>query len=352
MILPQTSMQSLVLMIVSLLLLGSWAITLKMTGKWRFELFCLDFALGAAIVAIIYAATLGSLGFDGFSFRDDLMHAGKRQWFFAFLAGVVFNLGNMLLMAAVSVAGLAVAFPLGIGLALMLGVGLGQMIGQEGEPMLLFLGLLLMLMAMALSALAYSNRVSDRALLILYEAEQARRKPAYVPGALKGILLSVAAGLLLAGYLPLLAKARPLELGLGPYSLMVVFMVGVLVSTPVFTIFFANLPVEGEPLELTDYFKGKRSAHLFGLLGGILWLSGMLASVLLSVPDVQANAPPGMQNWFTYGIPVLGAVWGVIAWGEFRDTSTKVRVMSYLMLAALALGTVLVSLAPKFVKAA
>src|SRR5262245_36404269 len=108
MILPQTSTQTLILMIISLVCLGSWAITLKMTGKWRFELYCLDFALGAMIAVAIYAATLGSLGFDGFSFSDDLLHAGKRQLFFAFLAGTVFNLGNMLLIASISVAGMAV----------------------------------------------------------------------------------------------------------------------------------------------------------------------------------------------------------------------------------------------------
>ena len=352
MILPQTSTQTLMLMIFSLICLGSWAITFKMTGKWRFELYCMDFALGAMLAVVIYAATAGSLGFDGFSFLDDLMHAGKRQWFFAFLAGVVFNLGNMLLIAAVSVAGMAVAFPMGMGLGLLLGFGLGQMIRKEGDPMMLFLGFLLILMSMAFSALAYSNRVAARAQAILFEAQQSRRKPPRVAGALKGIVLSVAAGLLLASYLPLLTKARPLEFGLGPYSLMFVFMAGVFSSTLVYTIFFANLPVEGEPIGFADYFKGRPKTHLLGLVGGIVWSSGMLATLLLESPDVQSTVTAGTQGWFIYGIPVIGAVWGVIAWGEFRNTSGRVQVTSYLMLLALAVGTALVSLAPKFVKAA
>lgn len=352
MILPQTSLQSLVLMIVSLICLGSWAITLKMTGKWRFELYSLDFALGAGIATLIYALTVGSLGFDGFSFVDDLMHAGKRQWFFAFLAGVVFNLGNILLMAAISVAGLAVAYPVGMGLGLLLGVGLGQMMRQEGDPLFLFLGFLLTLTAMALSALAYSSRVSARAQAILAEAQQSRRKPVRVPGAAKGMILSIAAGLLLAGHLPLLAKARPVELGLGPYSLMFLFAGGVFASTLVFSIFFANLPVQGEPIEITDYFKGLPKFHLIGLSGGILWATGVLASILVSVPEVQSNVAASTLNLFTYGIPVLGAAWGVLGWGEFRTTGNRVRVISYLMLLALAAGVALVSLAPKFLKAA
>src|SRR5207244_319788 len=139
--LPQTYMPSLMLMILSLVCLGSWAVTFKMTGKWRFELYYLDFALGAAIAAVIYISTVGSLGFDGFSFTDDMFHASKRFWIFAFGAGIIFNLANMLLVAAVSVAGMAVAFPVGLGVGLILGIGVPQLIDREGNLLLLFLGL-------------------------------------------------------------------------------------------------------------------------------------------------------------------------------------------------------------------
>lgn len=352
MILPQTSLHTLLLMIASLICLGSWAVTLKMTGKWRFELYCLDFAVGAMAAVAVYAMTLGSLGFDGFAFQDDLMHAGKRQWLFAFLAGVVFNLGNMLLIAAISIAGMALAYPVGMGFGLVLGVGLGQMLRREGDPLFLFIGFVLILLAMALSALAYSSRVAARAQAILFEAQQLKKKAVNVPGALKGMLLSIAAGLLLAGHLPLVARARPAEIGLGPYSLMFLFAIGMFGSTLVYTVFFANLPVEGEPIDLMAYFKGKPAVHLLGLLGGVLWSTGVLAWMVLAVPEVQSNVTPGTQNWFTYGVPAIGAAWGVLAWGEFRGTSGKVRAMSYLMLLAMAAGIALVSLAPSFVRAA
>src|SRR3982751_2589140 len=108
MILPQSYTGVLILMILSLLCLGSWASAFKFAGKWRFELFYFDFAVGLLIAAIIYAFTVGNLGYDGFSFLDDLQHAGKRQWMYGFMAGMIFNLGNMLLLAAVSVAGISV----------------------------------------------------------------------------------------------------------------------------------------------------------------------------------------------------------------------------------------------------
>src|ERR1041385_3329288 len=112
MILPQTYPLVLTLLILSFVCLGSWPAMFKMAGKWRFELFYFDFAFGLIVAALIYAFTVGNLGFDGFNFLDDLQHAGKRQWLFGFLAGVIFNFANMLLMGAVSVAGMSIAFPM------------------------------------------------------------------------------------------------------------------------------------------------------------------------------------------------------------------------------------------------
>src|SRR3954454_16741349 len=112
-------------MVLSLLCLGSWASLFKLAGKWRFELFYLDFAVGLMLAAVVYGLTFGNLGYDGFNFLDDLQHAGKRQWMFVFIGGLIFNLGNMLLMAAISVSCLAVAFPMGMGVALLLGTAVG-----------------------------------------------------------------------------------------------------------------------------------------------------------------------------------------------------------------------------------
>src|ERR1035438_129719 len=137
MILPQSYQAVLFLTVLSLLCLGSWASAFKFAGKWRFELFYLDFAIGLLLAAVIFAFTLGNIGYDGFNFLDDLQQAGKRQWMWVFVAGLIFNFGNMLLMAAVSVCGLAVAFPMGMGVALLLGTVLGLASRPAGDFLLL-----------------------------------------------------------------------------------------------------------------------------------------------------------------------------------------------------------------------
>ena len=105
MILPHTYLVTLLVLLLSMICWGSWANTQKMTGKWRFELFYFDYAFGVLLTAVIIAFTLGTMGFDGFSFLDDMMNAGKRYSAMGFGAGVIFNLANMLLVAAISVAG-------------------------------------------------------------------------------------------------------------------------------------------------------------------------------------------------------------------------------------------------------
>src|SRR5690242_4795355 len=195
-------------MIVSLVCLGSWAATYKMTGKWRFELYYVDFAFGAGLAVVIYTATVGSLGFDGFSFIDDMFHASKRFWIFAFGAGIVFNLANMLLLAAVSVSGMAVAFPVGLGAGLLLGIGLPQFLAHEGQPQLVFLGIALILAAMVVTALAHGAQVAVRAQAILRQAQETKKRHVQAPRAAKGVILAGIAGLLMAAYEPLLEKSR------------------------------------------------------------------------------------------------------------------------------------------------
>ena len=127
MILPGSYLFSLILLALSLLCWGSWANTLKMAGpKWRFELYCYDFAIGLVAAALLISFTFGSLGLDGFTVVDDLRLAGKRQDAFALVAGGIFTLGNMLLIAVISLAGMSVALPVGLGSALIFGAILNR----------------------------------------------------------------------------------------------------------------------------------------------------------------------------------------------------------------------------------
>ncbi len=87
--------------------------------------------------ALALGFTLGSFGGAGFSFLADLRGADARHILYALLAGIIFNVANLLLVAAIEIAGLAVAFPIGIGLALVVGALMNYLISPRGNPFLL-----------------------------------------------------------------------------------------------------------------------------------------------------------------------------------------------------------------------
>ena len=345
MLLPQTYATALFLMIFSMLCWGSWANTYKLAGRWRFELFYFDYAFGVMLAAVIYALTVGSLGFDGFTFTDDLMHAGKRQWFFGFLGGVIFNLANMLLVAAISVAGLAVAFPIGIGVALVIGVVWNYAIKPQGNPMLLFTGCGIIVVAIIVDAMAY------RALGAMRHEEQAKAGKAkstrrQLP--VKGIIISLASGILMGLFYPLVEKGKETELGLGPYAIGFVFAAGVLLSTPVFNMFFMNLPVEGEPVEFRDYFRGNFKQHLLGVFGGMIWYTGTICSfAAASAPD-NVQIGPAISYAVGQGATMVSALWGLLVWKEFKGADMRIKSLVVVMLVLFVAGLAMVSIAPLF----
>jgi glucose uptake protein len=343
MILPHTYFAALALMILSMLCWGSWANTYKLSGKWRFELFYFDYATGVLLAALLFAFTAGNLGFDGFQFVDDLMNASKRSWLYGLAGGVVFNFANMLLTAAIAVAGLAVAFPVGIGLALVIGVVLNYMIHPVGNPVLLFGGCGLIVAAIVVDALAY------RALSVLRHEEMAKAGKATStrrPTPVKGIVLSLVAGVLMGLFFPLVAKGQDPDVGLGPYSIAVVFAFGVFVSTFVFNLFFMNLPVEGEPVELGEYFRGLPKQHLLGLAGGAIWMLGAIASFVPASPKSDVHVGPAISYAMGQGATLISALWGLLVWKEFHGADARIKMLLTLMLVLFACGLAMVSVAP------
>jgi glucose uptake protein len=347
MILPETYSVALLVMICSMLCWGSWANTYKIAGKWRFELYYFDFAIGLLAAAFVLALTVGSLGFDGFSFVDDLMHAGKRQWFFGFLGGIVFNLANMLLMAAIAVAGMAVAFPVGIGLALIIGVTANYLVKPAGNPALLFGGCALVLAAIIVDAVAYHlmGIIRHEALAKPGKAKSLRR-----PTSAKGIVLSLVSGLLMGSFFPLVAKGQESEVGLGPYAICVVFAIGVFFSTFVFNMFFMNLPVEGEPVDIREYFTGRWTQHLFGWLGGAIWCTGAVCAFVAASTSEQLHIGPAISYAMGQGATLISALWGIFVWKEFKGGDFRVKTLLAAMLVLFAIGLALISTAPLFVR--
>jgi glucose uptake protein len=343
MILPASYTVMMLVLFFGMFAWGTWANTLKAAGdKWRFELYCIDFAVGTLIAATVIALTWGNLGFDGFSFTDDLRLAGKRQELFAFGGGVIFNLGNMLLLAGVSLVGMGVAFPVSVGFGLVVGVCWNYALNPGGNAALLATGAAVVLGAVVVATLGYRTYTAEL-MRVLVEAGRIRSKNATISS--KGVVLGVAGGLLLGSFAPLMQMAREGENGLGPYSSGFMMAVGILFSTFVYNLFFMNLPVKGEPVDVGEYLRATMRDHGLGLLGGILWYIGAIATLLGNRADGAAKVQPPYVFAFSQASIIIASICGIVVWNEFAGADAKVKTYLGLMLVLLAIGIGIVSTA-------
>jgi len=348
MTLPQTYLAALVLTILSTLCWGSWANTFKMTGNWRFELFYFDYSLGVLLAAVIAAFTFGSMGSDGFQFLDDLLQTGKRNIFYGFLGGAVFNLANMLLVAAISVAGMAVAFPVGIGMALVIGVIWSYIIKPQGNPVLLFGGAAIIVGAIIMDAFAYKSHAAAK---LEQQARAGMLKTSSPRVSPKGIVLSLVSGLLMGSFFPLVELGKAWGGGLGPYAIGFVFALGVFLSTFVFNLFFMNLPVQGEPVEVLDYIrKGSPIRHLLGVIGGMIWFGGAISNFVAASAEQNAKVGPAVSYAIGQGATMVSALWGLFLWKEFAGADFRVKILLYVMMALFLIGLGMVSMAPLYIR--
>jgi glucose uptake protein len=317
-----------VLCVLTMLCWGSWANTQKLASReWRFQLFYWDYAIGVLLLALVLAFTAGSTGDAGRGFLADLSQAEGRNLGLAFLGGVVFNLSNILLVAAIDIAGMAVAFPIGVGLALALGVITNYVASPVGNPVLLFAGVAGVVLAILLSAAAYRRLPSQGAR---------------TSG--KGITLSVVAGLLMGYFYRFVAASmstdfRDLEPGrLGPYTAVVAFSVGLLVSTFLWNTIVMARPFVGDPVPFGDYFrKGTARLHLVGILGGAIWNLGMSLSIIAS-----GAAGFAISYGLGQGATLVAALWGVFVWKEFEKAPPGTSRLLAAMFAAFVVGLALI----------
>lgn len=365
MMIPGTYIVALLLTVISMLCWGSWANTMKLSGKWRFELYYFDYTFGVLAFALLAAFTFGSIEMVpadlpgvAFSFTDNMSLAGKKQWAMAAGGGVIFNLANLLLVAAITVAGLSVAFPVGIGVALITGVVLNYIIKPAGNPALLFGGVAVVLLAIIVTALAHAAHTAGKAAAAQPASTQtvagaravhrpgARRSGA--PSAWKGISLSLAAGLLMGLFYPLVEMSKQGELGLGPYAAAFCFAMGILLSTPLFNLFFMNLPVEGDPVSFKQYFLGTRKQHLLGVAGGAIWCAGTVANFVAASAPPSVNVGPAVSYAIGQGATLVSTLWGLLVWKEFEGAAPSVRGRLALMLVLYVIGLAMLSMAPLY----
>ena len=332
MLVPETYQAALLLMLVSMLCWGSWANTLKLCQGFRFQLFYWDYAIGVLLGALILGLTAGSHGSSGNVFLTDVVESPLTSIKLAALGGVVFNIANLLLVAAIDVAGLAVAFPVGIGLALIVGSVWSYVVAPKANPLLLFAGVALVTVAIVLDAAAYRKRESDA------KATTTR-----------GIVLSLVAGVLMGSFYPLVARAMSGtadQPGPGPYAIAMFFAIGVLVSTVPANWLLMKKPLDGkEPVDGSGYWRAPLGWHLAGALGGAIWCTGGLANFLASGAHLVG---PAVSYSIGQGATMVSACWGVFVWREFAGAPRQAKMFLVLMFIFFLAGLGAVALAPLY----
>ena len=332
MLLPGTYHAALFLMVLSMLCWGSWANTLKLCPGYRFQLFYWDYALGLLGASIFWGLTAGSHGHTGTAFLSDAAQAPLSIILLAAAGGAVFNVANLLLVAAIDIAGLAVAFPVGIGLALIIGAVSNYLVRPVGNPLLLFGGVALVTVAIIFDAMAYRRR-------------EAKAKAATT----RGIVLSLVAGVLMGLFYPFVAKAltgTPMQPAPGPYAVAYFFALGVLISTVPANLLLMRKPLDGKPpVDRKGYMNAPVSWHLAGILGGAIWCTGGVANFVASGAHLVG---PAVSYSIGQGATMVSACWGVFVWHEFASAPASSKRFLLLMFIFFALGLTAVALAPLY----
>jgi glucose uptake protein len=326
---PEIYSVSLLFMLVSMLCWGSWANSMKLCPGYRFQLFYWDYIIGLVAGAILWGSTLGSLGTVGRSFYADIAHARMHAILLAMAGGAIFNVANLLLVAAIDIAGLAVAFPIGIGLALVVGATSSYIISPKGNPFLLFSGIALVVAAIVFDAIAYRLRETERAAM-------SRR----------GIVISLIAGLLMGTFYPFVSKAMTAEGAPGPYAALLFFAIGVAVCAVPVNYLLMRFPLDGrEAASMRGYWQAQGAWHFWGVLGGAIWGTGAMANFVASQAHIVG---PAVSYSIGQGATMISACWGVFVWHEFSAAPASSRNSLKWMFIFFLCGLTAVACAPLF----
>ena len=313
------------LCVVCMLCWGSWGNTQKLVGKsWRFELFYWDYVIGLLAFALAMGLTLGSCGENAnWGFIANLKVSFGVTWLWPFAAGVVFNLSNILLSAAIAVAGMSVAFPVGVGLALVGGTSFNDLIAPGGKPLsLIVAGLAIIVVSIICNALAFKAKSAGSS-----DASSTK----------KGLILAAVAGLLMMWFSPLVNKVidntftaeAPMAGKMTAYSAFFIFTLGLFLSNFIWNTIAMRKPVQGEPIldGAKRYFGGSAVTHLVGMLGGCIWGMGTLLSFVSA-----GAASPAIAYALGQGATLVSALWGILIWKEFAGAPKKTTYLNVAMI--------------------
>ena len=318
---PQSLTVALLMMITSAICWGSWANTYKGVKNYRFELFYWDYAIGIFLISLILALTMGSAGHDASSFLNNVHAADNSNIVSTLVGGAVFNLANLLLVAGIDMAGLAIAFPVSIGIALVVGVVSSYILQPKGNAGMLAAGVVCAVIAVVLDGKAYGN---------LSGMNRSVSK--------KSIITCIVSGVLMGLWAPFVTRSMTQGNTLGPYSVSVFLTLGALLSCFIWNIYFMKKPLVGEPVHFGDFFRGPSTGHLLGLTGGCIWGLGMVFNLV-------AARFSGVAISYAIGqsAPMVAALWGVLAWKEFQGANRQAKTYLGLMFLFYLLAILLVS---------
>ena len=314
------------LCVVTMFCWGSWGNTQKLAGKtWRYELFYWDYVIGILLFSVAMGFTMGSCGErQAWGFLANLKSSFGESWIWPILSGVIFNASNILLAAAISVAGMSVAFPVGVGLALVGGTLLNYAVKRQGSATLIGIGLLLIVVSILCNALAFKAKQS------------AGGGASDASSTKKGLILAALAGFMMMWFSPLVNRVvdlaftaeAPREGMLTPYTGFFLFSVGIFLSNFVFNTIAMRKPVQGEPIldGAKRYFGGSPKTHLVGILGGCIWGLGTLLSFVSA-----GKAGPAVSYALGQGATLVSALWGILVWREFAGAPRKSALLNCAM---------------------
>jgi glucose uptake protein len=317
---PQTLGVALAMMITSAICWGSWANTYKGVKNYRFELFYWDYAIGIFLISLILALTMGSTGHDEFSFLNNVRSADPANIYWTMLGGALFNLANLLLVAGIDMAGLAVALPVSIGIALVVGTVLSYSLQPKGNIVFLGMGVLCALVAVIFDGKAFGS---------LTGARSASRK---------SIIICIISGVLMGLWNPFVAYGATRGNALTPYSSCFFLTLGALLSCFIWNIYFMKKPLVGEPVNFGEFFRAPASGHLLGFIGGVVWGIGTVFNVVAGKSTSFAISYAIGQS-----APMVGALWGILAWKEFAGGGSRAKAYLILMFVFYGLAIFLVA---------
>ena len=340
----------LMLCIAGLLLWGLWANTWKLAGKWRFELYVIDFGFGLALTSLIICFTAGFSGSD-ITFLDNITIIRTRQVGLPLLAGGLTALGMLLTMGAISLSGLSTGFAVSMGTGILSGAIWRYFLFPKTNSVFLFGGSAIVAGGAALAALAFSLYQHKRNEGLPLPPSAVSRRPAVRKhSAGRAIALALLGGAFLGTFHPLLTLTQTFEVEMGAYAILFLFACGVVPACLLFNMYFFNLPVEGKNLSFGDYFRSSAKQHAMGLLGGALWALALAAN-LVAITAPAGLAPVALSSGAAvYGAALLSVLAGLTAWREWKDAPDRARIFIWLSVPISLTGVLLVSLASAYVQ--